>query len=78
MATRKQNENQFGFWTDLENGGRIYEKVVPGKHGWSAVYYKEVDSEENTIRFWQEIRDQNGQLREIHEKYPIDTGHRKL
>jgi len=62
----------------LENGGRIYEKVVPGKHGWFAVYFKEVDREENTIRFWQEIRDQNGQLREIHEKYPIDTGHRKL
>jgi hypothetical protein len=47
---------------------------VPGKHGWSAVYYKEVDKQEDTIRFWQEIRDENGVLREIHEKYPVDKG----
>ena len=78
MATRTKNEKQFGSWTELENGGRIYEKTIPGRHGWSAIYYKEVDAEENSVRFWQEIRDQKGELREIHEKYPVDKGYIKL
>jgi hypothetical protein len=78
MATRNQNENQYDSWIELENSGRIYKKVVRGKHGWSAIYYKEVDQQENTTRFWQEIRDQDGELREIHEKYPTDKGHIKL
>jgi hypothetical protein len=33
MATRKQNEKQFDSWTELNNGGRLYKKVVSGKHG---------------------------------------------
>jgi hypothetical protein len=78
MATRTQNEKQFGSWTELENDGRIYKQVVLGRHGWSAIYYKEVDEQENTVRFWQEIRDEEGVLREIHEKYPVDKGHQKL
>lgn len=78
MATREQNEKQFDSWIELRDEGRIYKKVVPGKHGWFAVYYKEVNEEEHTTRFWQEIRDQNGELREIHEKYPEDKGHQKL
>jgi hypothetical protein len=65
-------------WLDLADGGRIYEKIVPGKHGWLAVYYKQVDAAENTVRFWQEIKDHEGNLREIHEKYPVDKGHIKL
>jgi len=36
---------------------------------------KLVDREENTIRFWQEIFDQDGVLVEVHQKYPIDLGH---
>jgi hypothetical protein len=52
MATRKQNEKQFDSWLEKPNEGRIYKKVVAGKHGWSAIYYKEVDNQENTIRFW--------------------------
>jgi hypothetical protein len=78
MATQAQNEKQFSSWTELENGGRLYKMVIPGRHGWSAIYYKEVDEQENTVRFWQEIRDQQGDLREIHEKYPVDKGHIKL
>lgn len=78
MATRKQNEKQFDSWNELENEGRIYKQVVPGKRGWFAVYYKEVDKQETTVRFWQEIRDQDSVLREIHEKYPTDKGHKKL
>ncbi len=78
MATREQNEKQFDSWIERKNEGRIYKKVVQGKHGWLAIYYKEVDKEESTTRFWQEIRDRNGELREIHEKYPVDKGHLKL
>jgi hypothetical protein len=38
---------------------------------------KEVDPSEATLRFWQEIYDDKGRLAEIHEKYPLDKGHRK-
>lgn len=37
---------------------------------------KEVDAEEITIRFAQEIYDETGSLVEVHEKYPVDFGHR--
>jgi hypothetical protein len=36
---------------------------------------KEVDAEENTIRFWQEIYNNKGTLIEIHEKFPSNEGH---
>ncbi len=39
---------------------------------------KEVDSNEETLAFRQEIYDENEVLREIHEKYPVDKGHQKL
>ena len=35
-------------------------------------------SVEETITFYQEIFDGNGNLIEIHEKFPADKGHRKL
>lgn len=77
MATREQNERKFGQWRELDNGGRVYWLNVIGRHGWTARYLKEVDSLETTIRFWQEIYDENAVLVEIHEKFPIDRGHRK-
>ena len=43
-----------------------------------ARYLKEVDAQETTVRFWQEIYDDQGNLVEIHEKYPVDKGHQKL
>lgn len=36
--------------------------------GWKAEYFKEVNSKEATIRFWQEIYDEKNILRKIHEK----------
>jgi len=30
-----------------------------------------------TLRFWQEIYDDQGKLVEVHEKYPVDSGHQK-
>ena len=51
---------------------------MPGRTGWSACYFKEVDVAEATLRFWQEIYDDASHLTEVHEKYPVDKGHRKV
>lgn len=77
MSARTQNEKKFGSWDELPDGGRRYRLDVSGRSGWLARYLKEVDAEETTFRFWQEIYDDRGQLVEIHEKYPLDKGHRK-
>lgn len=78
MSTRRQNERAFGQWLELEDGGRRYFRDVAGRSGWSARYLKEVNASEDTLRFWQEIRDEAGRLVEIHEKFPVDKGHRRL
>jgi hypothetical protein len=78
MSSRRQNELRFTDWQELPGGGRLYQRRVPGRTGWSAIHYKEVDSSEVTVRFWQEIYDEAGHLREIHEKFPVDLGHRKV
>ncbi len=75
---RKQNERKFGSWEELPDGGRRYQYEVKGRHSWRAVYVKEVDASEVTVRFLQEIYDDQGALVEIHEKYPVDKGHRRL
>jgi len=77
MSTRTQNEKKFGQWEELPGGGRRYRKDVTGRSGWRASYLKEVDANETTLRFWQEIHDERGVLVETHEKYPLDQGHRK-
>ena len=51
---------------------------VEGRQGWTARYVKEVNQMEETLRFYQEIYDDNGSLVEIHEKYPDDKGHKKI
>jgi hypothetical protein len=78
VNSRSQNKRRFESWSPADSGGRIYRRTILGKRGWSAIYYKEVDLEETTLRFWQEIFDSNGILREIHAKFPVDTGHRKV
>ncbi len=78
MSSRTQNESKFGQWGELPGGGRRYWLDVPGKSGWRARHLKEVDANETTLRFWQEICDGQGQLVEIHEKYPPDKGHRTV
>jgi hypothetical protein len=72
---RRINERKFGAWEELP-GGRRYLYKVEGRHGWSARYVKEVNQMEETLRFYQEIYDDNGNLVEIHEKYPDDNGHK--
>jgi len=74
---RTENERKFQSWENLSGGGRRYFYEVQGRYGWKARYIKEVDALEQTLRFWQEIYDEAGHLAEIHEKFPIDKGHRK-
>jgi hypothetical protein len=77
MASREQNERTFPRWEELAGGGRRYWLDIPGHHGWRARHLKTVDVRENTLRFWQEIYNETGRLVEIHEKFPVDEGHRK-
>jgi hypothetical protein len=78
MGNRRQNERKFGNWVELPNGSRRYWLDVMGRSGWRARYVKEVSQDEITLRFWQEIFDEHGRLAEIHEKYPVDKGHKKV
>ncbi len=77
-SKRRINERKFEKWDDLPGGGRKYSFEVNGKHGWSAQYVKEVDANEETVRFYQNIFNEKGILVEIHEKYPEDKGHRVI
>jgi len=74
---RSKNEREYEAWIQKEDGGRTYSFEVSGKFGWKAKYLKEVDIEEVTVRFWQEIYDQDNILKEVHEKYPVDKSHQK-
>lgn len=78
MATRSENEKKFGLWIDHPDGTRTYRYAVKGRHGWLAHYVKVVDANENTLSFRQDVYDENNELVEIHEKYPVDTGHKKM
>jgi hypothetical protein len=78
MSTRTQNEKKFGLWDELPEGGRRYRLDVPGRSGWLARYFKEVDAEEVTLRFWQEVYDDQGKFVEVHQKFPVDKGHQKV
>jgi hypothetical protein len=78
VSKRRQNEKKFGTWDELPDGRRRYFYEVKGRHGWSAYYVKEVDKLEETIRFYQEIYDETGDLVEIHDKFPEDKGHTRF
>ena len=58
------------------DGGRRYFYEIIGRYGWKARYIKEVDASEKTVKFYQEIFNEEGKRVEIHEKYPVDRGHR--
>ena len=77
MNAQTQNERKLGQWEELPEGGRRYWMDIQGRQGWCARYVKVVDTNEMTLRFWQEVYDDQGKLVEIHEKYPVDKGHRK-
>ncbi|MEW6408639.1 MAG: hypothetical protein AB1488_00805 [Nitrospirota bacterium] len=75
---RQLNEKKFSNWENLPDGGRRYWLEVEGRHGWKARYVKEVNSMEETVKFYQEVYDGKGDLIEIHEKFPVNKSHRKL
>jgi hypothetical protein len=77
QGERRKNEKKFGAWVELPDGGRRYWYEVRGRLGWKARYVKEVDQDERTVKFYQEICDSQGILVETHEKYPVDKGHQK-
>jgi len=77
-AKRRQNEKKFPNWIELPNGGRKYWHEIKGKSDFRARYLKEVDENEKTAKFYQEIYDPEGNLIEIYEKFPVDLGHRKV
>ena len=78
MTSRDQNERKFPNWEELPDGGRRYWLDILGRQGWRARYVKEVDAEETTLSFYQQIYDSDGKLVEVHEKYPVDRGHQKV
>ena len=78
MSTRQQNEKEVGGWEELPDGGRHYRMDAPSRLDWLARYLKDEDGNETTLRFWQEIYDDQGKLVETHEKYPVDKGHQKV
>lgn len=78
MSTREQNERKFGQWEDAQAGGRRYWLDVASRSGWKVRYVKEVDAREVTVRFYQEVYNEKGELVEVHHKYPVDLGHRKV
>jgi hypothetical protein len=78
MASLAQNERKFKRWEELPNGGRRYIREFIGRAGGRALYIKEVDANENTVRFAQEIYDATGGLIAVHEKFPVDLGHQQL
>ncbi len=75
---RTINERKFPNWIELQDGGRKYWLEEFGRHGWVAKYVKEVDDKEETVKFYQEVYDEKGTLIEVHEKFPIDKGHKKV
>ena len=74
----QQKRNERTKTGQLQDSGRRYWYDVPGRQGWKARYVKEVNESEETVRFYQQIYDQDGQLVEVHQKYPEDTGHQRV
>jgi hypothetical protein len=78
VASRTQNERKFKHWEDLPDGGRRYIREFAGRAGGLAHYIKEVNVDETTTRFAQEIYDSSGRLVAVHEKFPVDLGHKQM
>jgi len=80
---RQRNENDWPNWEDLSKNRRRYWIRRQGREwGWQ-ILFKEVIFDpktqlEETAQLWQEIYDGDGRLVERYQKYPADTGHKKL
>jgi hypothetical protein len=58
-----------------EWGTKIYSRIPWPRR--RARYIKEVDVNERTVRFAQEIYDSTARLVAVHEKFPVDLGHQQ-
>jgi hypothetical protein len=80
---RRRNERDWPNHEDLPDGRRRYWFRRPGREWGCQILLKEVVFDpktqlEETVRLWQEIYDDTGKLVETHQKYPTDTGHKKV
>ena len=79
IKRRREHGRRYGNWDELPTGGRCYWRDIAGRRpGWCARYCLEVDAQEQTLRFWQEIYNADGRLVETHQKFPVDTGHQQV
>jgi hypothetical protein len=60
LKKRRENEKKFVKWNELQNGNREYFLDIPGRYGNKARYVKEVDENEITLKFYQEIYNEYG------------------
>ena len=74
----RKTKRKFKRWEELPNGGRRYIREFVGRAGGRARYIKEVDANERTVRFAQEVYDASGRLVAVHEKFPVDLGYKRL
>ena len=74
---RRQNETKFGVWEELSTGGRRYWYEVKSRSGWKARYVKEVDEDERTEKFYQEIYDEEGNLWKFMKSIPLTKAIRR-
>lgn len=78
MARRKRNERRFKHWEDLPNDARRYWYDSEREDGFTIRYIKVVNANEQTMALIQEVYDRSGKLVEVHEKFPVDRGHRRV
>ena len=78
MAARARNERRFPQWEGLPDGGRRYWRIIRGATAGYARYVKVVGADEATLSIVQEIYDADGRLIATHEKFPVDTGHKRV
>jgi hypothetical protein len=78
LCKRQENERKFSNFKELPDELRLYWFEIEGRTGWKTRYVKIVDRDEVTVSFRQEIYNEEMILVEIHEKYPIDSGHKKV
>jgi hypothetical protein len=76
MAKRRHNERDYHGWTDLPDGGRRYWKDRRGVQSGFQRMVKVVDANEITLLVVQEVYNDDNELIETHQKFPIDSEHK--
>ena len=77
LMKRVENEKKFPAWEETVQGRKYY-LTINCRQACYARYVNEVDYEEDTVRFYEEVYDEHGRLVEVHNRYPVDEGHRKV